>query len=115
MENPMKLKLLAPTAVALALAAASFSAGAATISTKLLGEPVQAAADRTIAVNDNTKWVNVTQGETIKFVINGREYTWAFDGIAASFDLSQIIPDSNLPKKVAVYVAPSLDRLGDGD
>jgi hypothetical protein len=82
----------------------------------LLGEPVQAApaertivsavAGRTIAISGETKWVNVNHGEVIRFVSNGREFTWYFDGVSQPrpFDMADIAPAGFLDHGVKVYV-----------
>jgi len=101
---------------AVALSAASLSAAAAT-RTDLLGEPAQpasaqrtivtAVADRTIDITGGTKWVNVNHGEVIRFVSNGREFTWYFDGVAQPqpFDMAEIAPAGFVDQGVKVYVA----------
>jgi hypothetical protein len=110
----MKTKLLVPTIAVLTLSAAALSAGAATMRTDLLGEPAQAsAAVRTLVINSNTKYVNVKRGEVIRFVANGQEFAWNFDGMALPqppFDLSQIAPAGAVDHSVTVYV-----ELGEED
>jgi len=117
MENHMKL--LVPSIAALALSAASLSAGAALKPSDLFGEParapsaeraiITAVADRTITITDETKWVNVTRYEVVRFVSNGREFAWYFDGVdqPRPFDLTQIAPAGFVDHKVTVYVSPS--------
>jgi heavy-metal resistance protein CzcE len=117
MENHMKL--LIPSIAVLTLSAASLSAGAAFKPADLYGEParapsleraiVTAVADRTITITDETKWVNVTRYEVIRFVSNGREFAWYFDGVAQPrpFDLAQIAPAGFVGHSVTVYVSPS--------
>jgi len=117
MENHMKL--LIPSIAALTLSAASLSAGAALNPTDLFGEPAQApsaeraiitaVANRTITITDETKWVNVTHFEVIRFVSKGREFAWYFDGVAQPrpFDLAQIAPEGFVGHSVTVYVSPS--------
>jgi len=117
MENHMK-PFFRSIAV-LTLSAASLSAGAALKPTDLLGEPAvapsleravfTAVAERTITVNDNTKWVNVKHYEVIRFASNGQEFTWYFDGLAQPrpFDLAQIAPAGFVNHSVTVYVAPT--------
>jgi len=117
MENHMKL--LVPIIAALALSAASLSAGASLKPTDIFGEPAQApsaeravftaVAERTITVNDNTKWVNVNHYEVVRFASNGQEFTWYFDGLAQPrpFDLAQIAPAGFVSHSVTVYVAPT--------
>jgi len=113
------MKLLFPRLVVLTLSAASLSAGAALKSTDLFGEPAQApsleraiitaVADRTITITDETKWVNVTRYEVVRFVSNGREFAWYFDGVdqPRPFDLTQIAPAGFVGHKVTVYVSTS--------
>jgi hypothetical protein len=124
MENHMKLPV--PSIAALALSAASLSAVAALKPADLFGEPVQApsleraivtaVADRTITITDDTKWVNVTRYEVIRFVSSGREFAWYFDGVAQPrpFDLSQIAPAGFVGHSVTVYVSPSDRDLSGG-
>ena len=112
------MKLFRSVAV-VALSAASLSAAASMKPTDLFGEPAQApsleraiisaVADRTISVTGDTKWVNVKHYEVIRFVSNGREFTWYFDGLAqpGAFDLTQIAPAGFLDHGVTVYVSLS--------
>jgi len=117
MENYMKL--LIPSIAALAFSAASLSAGAALKPSDLFGEPARAPSaeraiitavpERTIMITDETKWVNVNHFEVIRFVSNGREFTWYFDGVAQPrpFDLAQIAPAGFVGHSVTVYVSLS--------
>jgi hypothetical protein len=117
MENYMKLFI--PSIAALAFSAASLSAGAALKPSDLFGQParapsaeraiITAVADRTIMITDETKWVNVNHFEVIRFVSNGREFTWYFDGVAQPrpFDLAQIAPAGFVGHSVTVYVSLS--------
>jgi len=113
-ENRMKLVITSLFAVT--LSAASLSAGAATLRADLLGEPAQpastertvvrAAYGRTIDITGGTKWVNVNHGEVIRFVSNGREFTWYFDGVSQPrpFDMAEIAPAGFVDHGVKVYV-----------
>src|SRR4029077_12798801 len=112
-ENRMKLAITSLFAVT--LAAVSLSAAAAT-RTDLLGEPAQAPsaqrayvsaiAERTINITGGTKWVNVNHGEVVRFVSNGREFTWYFDGVSLPrpFDMSEITAAVFVAHGVKVYV-----------
>ena len=75
-----------------------------------LGSPVHdAGADRTVTLDAGTRWVNVTGGETVKFVAGGKSFIWSFDtyGTAPVFDLGRIAPAGVLSgRSVEVYVAP---------
>jgi len=113
------MKLLFPRLVVLTLSAASLWAEAALKPSDLLGEPAQApsleraivtaVAGRTITITGNTRWVNVTHYEVVRFVSNGREFTWYFDGVAQPrpFGLAEIAPAGFVDHRVTVYVAPS--------
>jgi len=65
------------------------------------------AAMRTIAINADTKWVNVTNGETVQFNVNGVSFSWHFDTYQdeTSFDLVKIAPAGVMVGNVRVYVA----------
>jgi heavy-metal resistance protein CzcE len=109
------MKLVITSLFAATLSAASLSAAAATRA-DLLGEPAQApsaqravvsaAYGRTIAITGDTKWVNVNHGEVVRFVADGREFTWYFDGVSQPrpFDLSEIAPEGFVDHGVKVYV-----------
>ncbi|TMG91532.1 MAG: hypothetical protein E6H72_08965 [Betaproteobacteria bacterium] len=92
------MKPLFRSIAVLTLSAASLSAGAALKPTDLFGEPAQApsaeraivtaVADRTITIDDKTRWVNVNHYEVIRFVSN-------------------VAPAGFVNHSVTVYVAPS--------
>lgn len=75
-----------------------------------LGTPVhEGKADRTIVLDAGMKWVNITGGETIKFVVDGKSFLWRFDVYNTSpvFDLNQIAPAGMLgDRAIKVYVEP---------
>ena len=85
----------------------------AEVPVSLLGDTVPVSeAHRTIVITPSTKWVNVTEGETVKFVANGQEFAFDFDSVAiSSFDLQRIAPAGALDHKVPVYVAANLEVL----
>ncbi|MDB5771644.1 MAG: CzcE family metal-binding protein [Burkholderia sp.] len=110
----MKTKLLVPSALALTLSLTALSSMAATNSS-LLGEAAPAtAADRTIAITPNTKYVNVAGGQVVTFDVGGQTFTWDFDGAenASSFDLNQITPAGLLDHTVTAYVSPEPIYMG---
>ncbi len=75
----------------------------------LLGDPVPlTAASRTIVIDPATKYVNVTGGETVKFVVGDKAFAWNFDtqAFVSPFDLSLAAPPGVLDHKVIAYVAP---------
>ena len=116
----MKLKLLFPTVFALMLSAACTSITTSTPRIDLLGDPASpSAAARTIVITPDTKYVNVTGGETVRFVVGDKTFAWTFNVARTimSFDLNQIAPPGVLDHKVTVYVAPNplyIDGWGHG-
>src|SRR5579864_3743296 len=69
----------------------------------LLGDPIpESAAIRTIVITPDTKYVSVTGGETVRFVVGDKSFAWNFDGSIdiTSFDLSRTAPSSVLDHKV---------------
>jgi hypothetical protein len=74
------------------------------------GTPVhEGSADRTIVLDANAKWVNVTGGETIRFVVAGKSFLWRFDTYSTepAFELNKIAPAGMLGERaIRVYVAP---------
>jgi hypothetical protein len=63
-------------------------------------------AERTIALTPGTKWVNVTDGEVVRFSKDGHTFAWHFSTLNnTSFDLSAIAPAGVEVKGVRVYVA----------
>ena len=64
-------------------------------------------ATRTITIGPDTKYVNVTGGEVIRFQLGAQSFVWNFIGTRSSFDLSRIAPPSTLDHKVTAYVAPN--------
>ena len=73
----------------------------------LYGTPAATAqAERSITLAAGAKWVNVKQGETVKFMLGNVEFAWRFDGRSSrSFDLREIAPTGSLASEVTVYVA----------
>lgn len=83
-----------------------------------LGDPAPlSAATKSIAIGPDTKWVNVTGGETIRFDAGGRSFAWVFNVARGvhSFDLNQVAPPGMLDHRVTAYVAPDPRYIGGGD
>jgi hypothetical protein len=97
------------TVLALTLSVTALSSMAAP-PLDLLGDPApQGAAERTIAITPDTKYVNVTGGQVVEFDVGGKTFTWDFDGAAnvTSFDLNRVAPSGMLDHAVTAYVAPN--------
>jgi hypothetical protein len=70
--------------------------------------PAQAAADQVIVITDATRHVNVTGGQTVRFVVGERTFTWCFQNGSAHvipFDLQAIAPQGLLNHRITTYVA----------
>ena len=50
--------------------------------------------NRVINISPQTKWVNVSEGELVKFVdtANGQSFVWNFDTDSSPFDLAKVAP-----------------------
>lgn len=107
----MNSKLLLPVLIATTIAATvSTTAGAAPQPASFRGNtaPAQAAVDKVVVVTDSTRFVNVTGGSTVRFVVGERSFTWTFQNGSAHvvpFDLQQIAPQGLLTHAVTTYVA----------
>jgi hypothetical protein len=105
----MKTRLLFSIVPALALLTACALPPAVAPRTDLLGEPVPpSAATRTIAITPATKWINVTGGDTVKFLVDDKEFAWSFNvaRTVSFFSFKQIAPPGLLRRELVVYVAP---------
>ena len=100
---------------ALALSAASLSAVALTNADRYGEAASPVDAERTIVIGPNTRWVNVNHGEIVKFVVNGKEFAWDFDGLPQTFDLKEVAPQGAIDHNVRVYIATTLNDGGLGD
>ncbi|GAB3549466.1 hypothetical protein GCM10027343_31270 [Noviherbaspirillum agri] len=83
----------------------------------LLGDPAPpASASTTIVIEPGTRWVNVTGGDIVNFVVGGKSFAWAFNvakGVS-SFELNRVAPPNMLDHRVDVYVAPDPRYIGGG-
>ncbi len=78
------------------------------------GSPAQsAAAARTVNVDAGIRWINVSYGETVRFVVpeagGQKTFAWRFDGLAPQVKLSDIAPVAGSP--VTIYVDQSTNPL----
>jgi hypothetical protein len=78
----------------------------------LLGEPAAAdvPVDKVIMIEPGTRWVNVTQDDTVKFIVHGnsgaeKSFAWHFASPRFAVDLSQIAPQGMIDRSVIAYLA----------
>lgn len=107
----MNTKLLLPVLFATTLAAATATAGGLAgqpASFRGNAVPAQARADQVIVLTGATRYVNVTGGQTVRFVVGQQAFTWNFENGSAHvapFDLEDIAPKGLLNHRVTAYVA----------
>ena len=72
------------------------------------GDPVpDSAATKTIVIKPDTSYVNITGGEVVKFVEDGKSFAWNFDGqLGYAFELNRVAPPGVLDHRVMAYVDP---------
>jgi hypothetical protein len=102
----MKSKLNLASALIVLLGSTAIYAFAA--DNELLGEAAPpTAATRTVVIDHDTQYVNVTGGDIVKFVVHNKEYVWNFDGADTNnfVDLNKIFPNDGLHHEVKVYIA----------
>jgi len=105
---------LIPTLALLTLSGASLSAIANVTEAYMLGSAAQpSAAQRTVVIDNQTKWITVKHDEVVRFLSNGQEFAWTFKGMASSFDLDKIAPSGALDRTPTVYVWPNAQDVAD--
>lgn len=63
---------------------------------------------RQIAVDASTHYVNVTDGETIEFIVNGKPFSFVFNSWGnRAVDLSTLAPSDFMVPPVRVFIAPN--------
>ena len=98
---------------ALMLGSAGHAALAIPVDRDFGGASEEQNAERVTKIAPDAKWVNVTEGETIKFIdeVSGKSFAWTFDTIVGVFDLSRVAPAGLLAgHPVKAYVATSYRR-----
>ena len=81
----------------------------------LLGTAVPAmATTRTITIAADTRYVNVTGGEIVRFTVGDKSFGWSFNGPVSitRFDLRKVAPPGLLQQAVFAYVAPNPMYVG---
>lgn len=100
-------KSIRATIIATAILAAAGAAHAASDQRAEYGMAAGTAlADRVITVDTDTKWVNVNNGDTVAFNVNGKTFTWHFSTLRneSQLKLMNIAPEGVDTGKVVVYV-----------
>lgn len=108
---------LTPRLHALMLAALLTSASASTLAANQaapLGNPVPVSgSQQTIELQPGTRYLNIEQGQTLKFVAKGKAFAWNFDTFGLPvFNLSDIAPKDVDVGNVRVYISPDRTYAG---
>ena len=106
----MKKRFIVLAVAGMVASVAASAAGRA----DLLGDPsTDNQAQRTIVITPATKYINVTEGDVVRFVVNGQTFVWNFDGSPgiSSFPLNRVAPAGMLDHTVTAYVARTIDQL----
>ena len=108
----MKRKFFLHGAAALLLSTSVLPSMAYNYRPDLLGTPASVnAAERTVAIEPNTKYVNVKSGEVVRFAVGNQAFAWHFDiggsVNAVSSDLNAVAPPGMLDHVVHVYISPN--------
>lgn len=71
--------------------------------------PAKVPGQRTVTITAATRWLNVTSGETVRFIAGTRSFTWNFQlgATVDKFDLNLVAPPGFLTRALTVYVAPN--------
>jgi len=108
------MKFIHTAVAAVVLAASSIVAANAASTQNLVGDAIPAAsAERTVVIDSATRTVNVTQGDKVRFVANGSEFAFDFDGQAENVDLRSIAPAGAIDHPVLVVVDVNPYTMGD--
>ncbi len=91
-------------------ASASLAAGG----TDRFGNAVPVSGNqRTIELTPSTRYLNIEQGQTVKFVTQGKAFAWNFDTFGTPvFDLAKIAPKDINVGNVKVYISPDRTYAG---
>ncbi len=111
----MKTTMMA-VAIAATLSSTAF-AEATSVSGKYFGmQGDENSVQRVVTVTPQTRWINVTSGETVKIIdsANGQSVVWLFDTPASAKGmLSGIAPGMAGGRQIAIYVATDVYSLPD--
>jgi len=107
MAKEIQMKLIHAGIAALVLGASGIAANAAT-SPDFIAQPAPSyTGDRTVYLGPGTRYVNVTHGETVKFVSDSGAFTLAFYGAPEPVNLQYFAPPGVLDHRVNAFVEQS--------
>ncbi|MEO7496060.1 MAG: CzcE family metal-binding protein [Massilia sp.] len=110
----LKPKRLALLILSVALASSACATGMSGNSDDFGSAVADSAAERSITITSSTRYVNVVNGQTVKFILGGQSFTWHFDTwpSISVIDFARIAPANVQTGAIKVYVEPSPRYLG---
>jgi hypothetical protein len=115
-EQVMKIRYRTSTIISIVLTTSMLVACATRTSyVDLYGDPAPvSAAQRTIVIGPDTKYVNVEGGQIVKFVAGDKEFAWNFfvARTVSMFRLNEVAPAGVLDHEVRAYVSPDPRYIG---
>jgi hypothetical protein len=97
------------TPIVLLLCAAMSPFASATDYRYLYGDAAPpSAANYTIVIQPDMRYVNVQGGDTVNFVVGDRQFAWTFNVARTvwAFDLNDVAPPGLLDHTVRAYISP---------
>jgi len=81
-------------------------AAAAVGTDTLLGEAVPngAPVDKVVRIDAKTRWINAIGNESVKFLLDDREFSWHFPGNRAAVNLREIAPAGSIDRDLYIYL-----------
>jgi hypothetical protein len=71
--------------------------------------PDNARVNKVIRIDSNTRWVNVTEDDTVRFVVGGpgaeKSFVWSFVTPLNAVKLGDIAPPGTIDRLIHVYIA----------
>lgn len=110
----LKPKRVALLVLSIALASSACATGMSGNSDDYGMAVADTAAERSITITPATHYVNVVNGQTVKFIVGGQSFTWHFYTwpSVSVVDLAKIAPANVQAGGIKVYVEPSPQYLG---
>jgi len=105
-ETIMAMKKLFATVLITSATLFVSSAAIAVHTTEPYGnQSIESMAQRTIKLDSKTKSVQIQQGETVKFVFEGKSFVWQFNTLNTNtFKFAEIAPSDMNVKNIQVYL-----------
>lgn len=106
-------KFLRPLMLGALIAATGTTAYAASHTDRFGNAVPVSGKQRTIELQPGTRYLNIEQGQTLKFIVQGKAFAWNFDTFGTPvFNLAEIAPKDVDVGNVKVYISPDRTYAG---